>query len=58
VNIDNASDWWLGDINGQWFKALEDSIQQEWGVVPLRIREGGVRPMLRCFALDFSLTYL
>lgn len=43
VEIDNSTDWWLGDIEGEWFKALESAIQEEWGVAPLRIREGGVR---------------
>ena len=43
VEIDNSTDWWLGDIEGEWFKSLESAIQEEWGVAPLRIREGGVR---------------
>lgn len=43
VKVDNATDWWLGDIEGSWFKALEGAIKDEWGVAPLRIREGGVR---------------
>ena len=42
VNIDNATDWWLGDIEDSWFKALESAIKDEWGVDPIRIREGGV----------------
>ena len=25
-----------------WFKSLEDAVREEWGVEPLRIREGGV----------------
>ena len=42
IEIDNASDWWLGDLDGPWFKALENAVSEEWGVEPLRIREGGV----------------
>jgi len=62
VNIDTASDWWLGDINGSWFKALEGAIREEWGVDPLRIREGGSIPSvpflekeLGCGALHLPL---
>lgn len=42
VSIDNATDWWLGDIQGPWFRALETAIKEEWLLEPLRIREGGV----------------
>jgi di- and tripeptidase len=43
VTIDRTADWWLGDLEGQYFKALERAVEAEWGVKPLRIREGGVR---------------
>ena len=43
VSIDHTADWWLGDLDGPWFHALETAVQAEWGVEPLRIREGGVR---------------
>lgn len=42
VSIDHTADWWLGNLDDPWFKALEGAIQEEWGVDPLRIREGGV----------------
>lgn len=42
VSIDHTADWWLGDLEGPWFHALETAVQAEWGVEPLRIREGGV----------------
>ncbi|KLO17294.1 Zn-dependent exopeptidase [Schizopora paradoxa] len=54
VNIDNASDWWLGDIHGRWFKALENSIQEEWGIAPLRIREGGSIPSVPFLEKEFG----
>ncbi len=38
-----TADWWLGQLDGPWFQALESAVQEEWGVAPLRIREGGVR---------------
>ncbi|CCM00624.1 uncharacterized protein FIBRA_02660 [Fibroporia radiculosa] len=41
VNIDRTADWWLGNLDDAWFRALEDAVRDEWGVEPLRIREGG-----------------
>ena len=38
----NTADWWLGQLDGLWFNALESAVREEWGVDPLRIREGGV----------------
>lgn len=46
VTIDRKADWWLGDLDDAWFQALESAIRDEWGVTPLRIREGGVRPSI------------
>lgn len=54
MEITNASDWWLGDIEGRWFKALETAIKDEWGVEPLRIREGGVRYSLTFTSSDIA----
>ncbi len=42
VSIPRTADWWLGNLDDLWFKALEDAVRDEWGVEPLRIREGGV----------------
>jgi di- and tripeptidase len=42
INIDHTADWWLGNLDDHWFKWLESAVQEEWGVEPLRIREGGV----------------
>jgi len=44
VNISNPADWWIGELDDPWFKALETAIHEEWGVEPLRIREGGSVP--------------
>lgn len=43
ISIDHTADWWLGNLDDPWFKALESAIQEEWDIDPLRIREGGVR---------------
>lgn len=42
MDVHHSADWWLGDLEHPWFKALEGAITEEWGVEPLRIREGGV----------------
>ncbi|KAE9389922.1 Zn-dependent exopeptidase [Gymnopus androsaceus JB14] len=44
VNISDPADWWIGELDHPWFKALESAIHEEWGVEPLRIREGGSVP--------------
>ncbi|KAG8832586.1 hypothetical protein FRC17_001097, partial [Serendipita sp. 399] len=46
VTIEQAADWWLGNLEGPWFQALESAIEQEWGTRPLRIREGGSIPSI------------
>lgn len=42
VTIPRTANWWLGNLDDLWFKSLEDAVREEWGVDPLRIREGGV----------------
>lgn len=42
MTIDHTADWWLGNLDGPWFKALETAVRDEWNVEPLLIREGGV----------------
>ena len=42
VKIDHKADWWLGRLDDEWFRFLEASVRDEWGITPLRIREGGV----------------
>lgn len=47
VEIKNTADYWLGDCNSKYFKAAERAIEQEWGIKPLYIREGGSIPAVR-----------
>ncbi|KAH8114659.1 Zn-dependent exopeptidase [Phellopilus nigrolimitatus] len=54
VQMYNVTDWWLGDIEGRWFKALEGAIKDEWGVEPLRIREGGSIPSVPYLEKEFK----
>ncbi|CAI2170153.1 187_t:CDS:10 [Funneliformis geosporum] len=54
VSINNLADWWLGDPENQYFKAAEQAIEQEYGIKPLYIREGGSIPAVRCLGKMFN----
>ena len=45
MTVDHTADWWLGDLTHPWFLELERAIRDEWGAEPMRVREGGVRPV-------------
>jgi hypothetical protein len=42
IRVDRTADWWLGQLDDEYFHALEDAVRDEWQAEPLRIREGGV----------------
>ncbi|KAJ7644380.1 hypothetical protein FB45DRAFT_897694 [Roridomyces roridus] len=54
VNVDHTADWWLGRLDDFWFKALESAVQEEWGIEPLRIREGGSIPSVPFLEKEFG----
>ncbi|KAF8158262.1 hypothetical protein B0H34DRAFT_657084 [Crassisporium funariophilum] len=54
VNVEHTADWWLGSLDDHWFKALESAVQEEWGVAPLRIREGGSIPSVPYLEKEFG----
>ncbi|KAH9480318.1 putative di- and tripeptidase DUG2 [Psilocybe cubensis] len=54
VNVKHTADWWLGDLEGHWFESLESAVQEEWGVAPLRIREGGSIPSVPYLEKEFG----
>jgi len=54
VSIDSTADWWLGELDSKWFKCLEKAVQDEWGVQPLRIREGGSIPTIPLLEKEFG----
>ncbi|KAH7097612.1 Zn-dependent exopeptidase [Auriculariales sp. MPI-PUGE-AT-0066] len=54
VQIERKADWWLGDLDEPWFRALEGAIKDEWGVTPLRIREGGSIPPIPILEKEFG----
>ncbi|KAJ7645615.1 hypothetical protein DFH06DRAFT_1211918 [Mycena polygramma] len=54
VSTENTADWWLGELDDFWFKALESAVQAEWGMEPLRIREGGTIPSVPFLEKEFG----
>ncbi|KAG1226404.1 hypothetical protein G6F35_002934 [Rhizopus arrhizus] len=47
VDIQSVAEYWLGDLNSKYFKAVEKAIEEEWKMKPLYIREGGSIPAVR-----------
>ncbi|KAI8069989.1 WD40-repeat-containing domain protein [Gongronella butleri] len=47
IDITSASEYWLGNPDSEYFKAVEQAIEHEWNVKPLYIREGGSIPAVR-----------
>ncbi|KAF8315648.1 Zn-dependent exopeptidase [Clavulina sp. PMI_390] len=54
ITIDRTADWWLAELHDGWFTALENSIRDEWGMEPLRIREGGSIPAIPFLEKEFG----
>ncbi|KAJ7457667.1 hypothetical protein B0H11DRAFT_2063012 [Mycena galericulata] len=54
VRVEHTADWWLGELDDFWFKALESAVQEEWGMEPLRIREGGSIPSVPFLEKEFG----
>ncbi|KZV68817.1 Zn-dependent exopeptidase [Peniophora sp. CONT] len=54
VSVDHAADWWLGELEHPWFLALESAIRDEWGVQPMRVREGGTIPCVPFLEKSFG----
>ncbi|EMD39729.1 hypothetical protein CERSUDRAFT_150401 [Gelatoporia subvermispora B] len=54
VTIDHTADWWLGNLDDPWFRALEDAVRDEWATEPLRIREGGSIPSVPYLEKEFA----
>lgn len=54
ISVKHKADWWLGNLDDFWFKALESAVQEVWGEEPLRIREGGSIPAVPCLEKLFG----
>ncbi|TFK20012.1 glutathione degradosome [Coprinopsis marcescibilis] len=53
TSVNHSADWWLGNLDDPWFKALESAVREEWGKEPLRIREGGSIPSVPYLEKEF-----
>ncbi|KAK7689745.1 hypothetical protein QCA50_006384 [Cerrena zonata] len=54
ITVAHTADWWLGNLDDPWFNAMENAIREEWGVEPLRIREGGSIPSVPYLEKEFN----
>lgn len=55
VEINHLADWWLGEVGSPYFKAMAREVEQEWGVEPLYIREGGSIPSIPFLEREFGV---
>lgn len=53
VAVTHAASWWLASLDSPYFRALEDSVQDVWGIKPLKIREGGTVPTMSWLEREF-----
>ncbi|ODV84662.1 hypothetical protein CANARDRAFT_28822 [[Candida] arabinofermentans NRRL YB-2248] len=54
VKIIHEAEPWLGDVNNAAYKILTEIMQEEWGVEPILIREGGSIPSIRFLEKIFT----
>ncbi|KXN88158.1 putative di- and tripeptidase DUG2 [Leucoagaricus sp. SymC.cos] len=54
VDVEHTADWWLGELDDPYFKVLENAVKEEWGMEPLRIREGGSIPSVPWLEKEFK----
>jgi hypothetical protein len=56
--VDRTADWWLGELDDDYFRALENAVRDEWQAEPLRIREGGVSGIWSMYAFPVMLIFV
>ncbi|KIS00153.1 di- and tripeptidase [Cryptococcus deuterogattii 2001/935-1] len=54
IQVTHTASWWLASLESPYFKALEASVQDVWGVKPLKIREGGTVPTVFWLEKEFG----
>ncbi|WVW85829.1 hypothetical protein I302_107867 [Kwoniella bestiolae CBS 10118] len=54
IQVTHSASWWLTSLDSPYFKALESSVQDIWGVKPLKIREGGTVPTVFWLEKEFG----
>lgn len=53
IEIEHVADWWLGNLKSPYFLALAKSIEEEWDIEPMLIREGGSIPSIPFLEREF-----
>ncbi|PLW10979.1 hypothetical protein PCANC_08499 [Puccinia coronata f. sp. avenae] len=56
VKINQTADWWLGHPQDLHSMALAECVEEEWGMKPLWIREGGSIPSIPFLEQEFNAT--
>jgi hypothetical protein len=61
VKINQTADWWLGHPQDLHSMALAECVEEEWGMKPLWIREGGSIPSIpfleqECMSIFFVIS--
>ncbi|OCF30670.1 di- and tripeptidase [Kwoniella heveanensis BCC8398] len=54
IQVTHSASWWLASLDSPYLKALESSVQDVWGVKPLKIREGGTVPTVFWLEKEFG----
>ncbi|KAK6910687.1 hypothetical protein I203_104719 [Kwoniella mangroviensis CBS 8507] len=54
IQVTHSASWWFTSLDSPYFKALESSVQDVWGVKPLKIREGGTVPTVFWLEKEFG----
>ncbi|POV99682.1 hypothetical protein PSTT_13623 [Puccinia striiformis] len=54
VKINQTADWWLGHPQDLHSVALAECVEEEWGIKPLWIREGGSIPSIPFLEQEFN----
>lgn len=54
IKIMHEAEPWLGNINNSAYKILKECMNEEWGVEPILVREGGSIPSIRFLEKVFN----
>ncbi|WWC90915.1 uncharacterized protein L201_005853 [Kwoniella dendrophila CBS 6074] len=54
IQVTHSASWWLTSLDSPYFKALESSVKDVWGMKPLKIREGGTVPTVFWLEKEFG----
>lgn len=54
IKIMHEAEPWLGNINSSGFKVVSECVEEEWGIKPILVREGGSIPAIRFLEKAFQ----